>query len=178
MTGIKGVRPGTLALAGGGSLLLWSGLTGKKWTVVLRDVIAGKNPSTAGTNSIAGTQLPASTVAGITTTNPFTGNTGIVSGSAAANKAMGMLMAAPYGWSTGAEWTALNNLVMSESGWNASAANPSSNARGIAQNINGWSASYQQGNAPQQIAWLLKYIKSRYGDPIKAWNFHLANNWY
>ena len=179
MTGIASVRPGTLALAGAGSMLLWSGLTGKKWTVVLRDVIAGKDPATAASNTISGT--PASTLAGITsTTTSITGsqNTGPISASANANRAMGQMMAAAYGWGTGAEWTALNNIVMAESGWNANAANPTSNARGIAQNINGWSSSYQQGNAPQQIAWLLSYIKSRYGDPIAAWNFHLANGWY
>jgi hypothetical protein len=87
-------------------------------------------------------------------------------------------MAAAYGWDSGAEWTALNDVAMEESGWDANAANPSSDARGIAQNINGWSSNYQQGNAAQQIAWMLAYIKQRYGDPIAAQQFHLANNWY
>jgi hypothetical protein len=87
-------------------------------------------------------------------------------------------MAAAYGWGSGAEWTALNNIVMAESGWSDTAANSTSDARGIAQNINGWSSSYQEGNARQQIAWLLSYIKGRYGNPINAWQFHLANGYY
>ena len=45
----------------------------------------------------------------------------------------------------------------------AYAANPTSDARGIPQNINGWSAGYQPGNASQQIAWGLAYIAGRYG---------------
>ena len=87
-------------------------------------------------------------------------------------------MAAAYGWSTGDEWTALNNIVMAESGWDDEAANPASDARGIAQNISGWGPGYEAGNAAEQIAWLLSYIKSRYGDPINAWIFHQANGYY
>jgi len=34
-----------LAVAGGGILLLWSGLNGKRWSDVLRSIIAGKKPS-------------------------------------------------------------------------------------------------------------------------------------
>jgi hypothetical protein len=91
---------------------------------------------------------------------------------------MGRMMATAYGWGMGAEWTALNNIVMAESGWSATVVNPGSTASGIAQNIAGFGPGYQSGNAPQQIAWLLKYIKSRYGTPEKAWAFHLANGWY
>lgn len=29
-----------------------------------------------------------------------------------------------------------------------------------------------------QIAACIVYIEDRYGDPIKAWKFHLAHNWY
>jgi colicin import membrane protein len=100
-------------------------------------------------------------------------------GTDAENEALGkqMAAAAPYNW-TGAEWTALNNIVMAESGWSDTVTNPSSTAAGIAQNIAGFGPDYESGNASQQIAWLLAYIKSRYGTPVIAWAFHLANGWY
>jgi len=60
----QSIRPGTLGLAGIGALLLWSGVSGKKWSVVARDLIAGKDPSTAPGNPIAGT--PASALASAT----------------------------------------------------------------------------------------------------------------
>jgi len=72
------------------------------------------------------------------------------------------------------------NLVMGESGWNANAANPTSNARGIAQNIQGWGPNYQPGNAAQQIGWMINYIKQRYGTPSNAWAQWQARSphWY
>lgn len=91
----------------------------------------------------------------------------------AANKTLAQQKAAKLGWDSGAEWTALNNVVMSESGWSSTVQNPNGTAAGIAQNIHGFSDSYQKGNADQQIDWLLSYIKSRYGDPIAAWQHKL-----
>jgi hypothetical protein len=58
------------------------------------------------------------------------------SGGATANKALGQKLAAPYGWGSGSQWTALNNLVMSESGWRNDAQNPKSTAYGIGQFLN------------------------------------------
>lgn len=50
-----------LAIAGGGAVLLWSGVRGKQWSSVLRNIIGGKNPATtASTLAIIGT--PASDV--------------------------------------------------------------------------------------------------------------------
>lgn len=91
-----------------------------------------------------------------------------------ANRALGQQLAAKYGWDSGPEWEAFNNVVMGESGWNATAANPSSSARGIAQNINGYGPGYEEGNAEQQINWMLDYVKKRYGTPAKAWEHKLA----
>lgn len=59
------VKVAPLFLVGGGVLLLWSGITGKKWSSVLRDLVSGKNPS----------KLP--------TTNPITGGGNIGPGSPA-----------------------------------------------------------------------------------------------
>jgi hypothetical protein len=98
--------------------------------------------------------------------------------SASSDVALGQQMASGYGWGSGAEWTCLDELWTRESGWSATAANPTSDARGIAQNINGWSASYQYGDASQQIAWGLSYISSTYGDPCAAWTHEQADSWY
>ena len=73
-------------------------------------------------------------------------------GSGSSNEQLANSMAASgYGW-TGSQTTCLDDLWTEESGFSAYAANPSSDARGIPQNISGWSASYQPGNARQQIA--------------------------
>jgi hypothetical protein len=40
-------------------------------------------------------------------------------------------------WAGGILWTDWNNVAMRESGWSAYAANPTSDARGIAQRIQG-----------------------------------------
>jgi hypothetical protein len=43
------VKGAYLALAGGGALLVWSGLRGKSWSTVLRDITQGRKPQTATT---------------------------------------------------------------------------------------------------------------------------------
>ena len=103
-----------------------------------------------------------------------------VAASGASNEALANQMAASgYGW-TGQQATCLDDLWNHESGFSAYAANPTSDARGIPQNINGWSASYQPGNARQQVAWGLAYIQGRYGTPCAAWAFEMSHypNWY
>lgn len=40
------VRGGYLALAGGGALLIWSGIRGKSWSQVLRTILNGRKPET------------------------------------------------------------------------------------------------------------------------------------
>jgi len=97
-----------------------------------------------------------------------------------ANEALANRMAASgYGW-TGGQATCLDELWTHESGFDAYAANSTSDARGIPQNIDGWSAGYQQGNAGQQISWGLAYVKGRYGTPCAAWDFEMSHtpNWY
>jgi hypothetical protein len=98
------------------------------------------------------------------------------------NAAVAQQAAAFIGW-TGAEWTALNNLVMRESGWSMTATNPTSGAYGIAQGITGPSWYYQwPGGDPNtlmgQLNGLFAYIKSRYGDPINAWAHEVSAGWY
>jgi hypothetical protein len=165
-----------VAVVAAGAVFVYASAKGKSVLASVQAVVSGKSPSTAAAaDPIAGSDAAAAAAAAGGT---VTAAGGSPSGTDAANQALGRLMATAYGWGTGDEWTALNNIVMAESGWDDEAANPTSDARGIAQNINGWGPGYEAGNAAEQIAWLLSYIKSRYGDPIAAWNFHLANGWY
>jgi hypothetical protein len=90
--------------------------------------------------------------------------------------ATGQQMAAARGW-TGSQWDCLDWLWTRESGWNPYAANPTSDARGIPQNINGWGA-YGPGDVPAQITWGLDYIAGRYGTPCAAWAHETADSWY
>jgi len=55
------VKGGYLALTGAGALLVWSGLKGKSWSTVLRDIAQGRKPQTATT---------AYTITGTTATGP------------------------------------------------------------------------------------------------------------
>ena len=95
---------------------------------------------------------------------------------------LGYSMAAkpPYSW-TGQQDTCLNWLWTKESNWSTTAANPTSDARGIAQKISGWSSDYPPGDAAAQITWGLNYIAhTPYGTntPCGAWSHELTDNWY
>jgi hypothetical protein len=97
-----------------------------------------------------------------------------------ANETLANSMAASgYGW-TGSEATCLDELWTHESGFDAYAANPSSDARGIPQKITGWGGDYQPGAAAAQIRWGLAYINGKYGTPCAAWHFETSHspNWY
>ena len=161
---------GALIAGGTGIVLVWSAIENASVLTTLRSLVKGTAPA-AGPAEV--TAAPAAAPGTVTGTGAVPAG-----GSDTANQALGRVMAAAYGWSTGAEWTALNNIVEAESGWNDTIKNPSSDASGIAQDISGFGPGYESGNAAQQIAWLLSYIKTRYGDPIAAWNFHVANGWY
>jgi hypothetical protein len=168
MANSKGVAVGFSVLGG---VFLIGGITGRSPLLVIQALIKGDKPTSAPVQYGINTAYYTPGSAPSTSVIPSgTSNT--------ANQALGRSMAALYGWSTGAEWTALNNIVMAESGWSDTIKNPSSDASGIAQNINGFGPGYQEGNAAQQIAWLLSYIKGRYGDPVAAWQFHMANGYY
>ena len=136
------------------------------------------NRKFAGTAIVAGLLLAAvhGHTSGPASTSSITAN---VTGCGGSNEALAncMAAAAPYDW-TGPQTTCLDQLWTRESGFDANAANPTSDARGIPQNINGWSASYQPGNASQQIAWGLSYVAGRYSTPCGAWSHEEAVSWY
>ncbi|ACY99363.1 MULTISPECIES: hypothetical protein [Thermomonospora] len=100
--------------------------------------------------------------------------------SAAQNKAYGKLMNKLKGWEEC--WPSLENLWERESNWNERARNPYSGAYGIpqalpAEKLASAGADWRT-SSPTQIAWGLGYIKARYGNPCKAWQFWQANHWY
>ncbi len=167
-----------LAAVAAGSVFTYAGIKGYSIPKAIQNIVQGQPPGQqTQAYPITGTAAPGGSDGG--SAPGGVGSAGNpAGGSAAANQALGKRLAAAYGWDTGAQWNSLNNIVMSESGWNADAANPTSDARGIAQKITGWGPDYQEGNAAQQIHWLLTYIRGRYGDPVAAWQFHLIHGWY
>lgn len=172
------IKAGYLLAAGGGAILLYSGIKGHRWGAVARDLITGqKIPST---QELAIQTSGAAYAYGTGTGGGTAPNLG-VGGSATKNKAIARVLAAPYGWSTGAQWTALDRLWTQESGWDNKAHNPSG-AYGIPQalpsNKMGALANPPTSSASAQIAWGLKYIKQTYGDPIHAEQHELSQGWY
>lgn len=180
-SGISGIG---IAVLFAGGILVWSGVRGYSVSHVFRDLIAGKKPTQArpdypvSIGGVFGSFLPGGSGSGSSGSGSVTSTGGSVSGTNAENKKLGFKMASAFGWGSKEELIALNNIVMAESGWSDTIVNPGGTASGIAQNIRGFGPGYESGNAPQQIAWMLRYIRTQYGDPIKAWNFHLAHGWY
>ncbi|MGO1591482.1 MAG: G5 domain-containing protein [Ancrocorticia sp.] len=90
-------------------------------------------------------------------------------------------MMASYGWGED-QFSCLVPLWQKESGWNASAANPSSGAYGIPQALPGnkmaSAGSDWQTNPATQISWGLSYISDRYGNPCNAWGHSQSVGWY
>lgn len=83
------------------------------------------------------------------------------------------------GW--GSQWPALYNLVMSESGFNPTAQNPTSTAYGMFQFLDGtWGSvgGHKTSDPWLQSVYGMRYIKNRYGDPNSAWAFHKSHGWY
>lgn len=82
------------------------------------------------------------------------------------------------------QWPYLNRLVQNESGWNPRARNPSSGAYGLFQALppskmnsvgSDWRTNWQT-----QANWGLRYIKNRYGSPMRAFSMwmHRHPHWY
>ena len=92
-----------------------------------------------------------------------------------------MAMLGSYGWSS-SQFSCLDSLWDHESGWNVSAANPSSGAYGIPQALPGSKMASAgadwQTNPATQIAWGLGYIQSLYGSPCGAWAHEESAGWY
>lgn len=169
-----------LALLSLGVVMAYSAVRGKSFLGTVQSVIRGRDPA-AGSVSVP--VIPIDSGGAVT---PGTVNRPVVGGSAATNQGIARMIAAPYGWSAGSEWQALDSLWSRESSWSNVARNTSSGAYGISQALPpdklpkagqppelGGSSS-----AVSQIAWGLQYIQGRYGSPSAAWAHELANGWY
>jgi hypothetical protein len=90
--------------------------------------------------------------------------------------------AAKHGWTSTAEWNALNAVELREAGYSLTATNPSSGAYGMAQFIQGASEYAQWGGSADtyagQATAMCNYIAARYGDPIAAEQHEQAYGWY
>lgn len=86
-----------------------------------------------------------------------------------------------FGWGA-RQFSPLDKLWNRESGWNKYAYNPSSGAYGIPQAVPGSkmasAGKHWRSNATTQVRWGLRYIKSRYGYPRRAWQHEVAYGWY
>lgn len=181
-----------LAIAGAGGLLLWSGLKGKQWSDVLRQLIAGKKPGAATTAyTISGTP---STVGGVGSGSSGSAITATESGT---YKAFAMTLLVKYGWA--GQFASFNNVEMAEAGYNPRARNGSSGALGMAQALGHGTANTagslgneyggygvsdstcraaNSGNGYAQLIWMFAYVHSAYGSFDAAWAHEQANHWY
>ena len=80
------------------------------------------------------------------------------------------------------QFSCLDSLYMSESGWDVHADNPASSAYGIPQALPGSKMASAgrdwQNNPETQIRWGLQYIQGRYGTPCAALAFKESHNRY
>lgn len=93
-----------------------------------------------------------------------------------------------YGWDSGPQWDALDQLISHESGWDPMARNPSSGAFGLGQFLGATKDAYLPDENPNpgiQAHAMARYITDRYGDPQAAWAFWqnpqpnpYGGNWY
>jgi hypothetical protein len=81
-----------------------------------------------------------------------------------------------------AQFACLDSIWQHESGWDYTAANPSSGAYGIPQALPGSKMASAGAdwhtNPLTQIRWGISYIHSRYGTPCAAWSFWQTHHWY
>jgi hypothetical protein len=183
--GIDGVALGSIAAGG---LFLYAAVKGKSVLGSVQALVKGQSPSTAAAaNAITAAVVPA------------TASTGTVVGSSSAQQAL-QNAAAAYGWGSGAQWQALQNVEMAEAGFNPEATNPSSGAYGLAQALGhgqgadtqgtvtneyggyGLSSAEAQaansGDAQAQAIWMCAYIAATYGNPVNAWAHEQSAGWY
>ena len=87
-----------------------------------------------------------------------------------------------FHWRPKYQFRYVNRLWMRESSWNVRASNPYSGAYGIPQAVPGSKMASAGRNwrtsARTQIRWGLRYIRSRYGKPRRAWAHERATGWY
>lgn len=91
---------------------------------------------------------------------------------------------AAYGWDEEPYWSAIDFIIGKESSWDPLATNPSSGAFGLPQfnpmggNTLGQYLPDRNPNPRVQGDAMARYIRDRYGNPLAARDFWVANNWY
>lgn len=163
-----------------GGIVMWSGIKGETISATFKGLLSGTAPSTNTEPISTGTVLQSdlstgTSIPGVTVGIPA-GVASTSGGSPTANKALGLAMAAAYGWSGSNEWPYLESGWEEESGWNQYAAysksDPYNNAYGIPQANPGTkmasAGSDWQTNPATQIKWGLGYIKATYGSPAQV----------
>jgi hypothetical protein len=87
-----------------------------------------------------------------------------------------------FPWRPKYQFRYVNRLWERESSWRVYASNPYSGAYGIPQAVPGSKMASAGSNwrtsARTQIRWGLRYIRSRYGSPRRAWAHECAYGWY
>jgi len=195
----QGVAVGLMTVGG---TLMWSGIKGQTIATTVNGLVRGQVPQkedpaysaatsqqTAQAATIAGNAATIGKATGVNQTPPS-------STTVASYQAFARLMLGAHGWA--GQYPAFNSIVVRESNWNPRAENPSG-AFGIAQSLGHGTAATQgtlsnaygnygttdavckaanSGNGNAQIEWMLNYIGQAYGDPNKAWAFHLAHGYY
>jgi hypothetical protein len=189
-----------------GGVILWSGIKGETLTNTVKGLASGQVPAanqqpigspslgiTPGTSTAANTAANTS-AKGVGASGPVTASTV----TSIQNYALARMIASTYGWGTGQEFASVTELINAESGGNSLARN-ASGAFGIAQALghgtantagtygneygnygvpDSTSKAANSGSASAQLIWMMAYIKATYGDPVKAWAFHVQNGYY
>jgi hypothetical protein len=176
-----------------GGILLWSGFKGQTLAETIKAITSGNAAAlnqqgsetvgspTVATSSSAGSgtgsgSASSSEAATAANTAAASAPAADKTGTPAANKALGLLMASAYGWGGSGEWPYLESGWQEESGWNQYAANvpadPYEHAYGIPQANPGTkmatAGSDWETNPVTQIRWGLDYIKATYGSPSQV----------
>lgn len=80
------------------------------------------------------------------------------------------------------DWSSINWIVSSESGWNPHIVNPSSGTYGLGQmqsyNLHYYTRHGSKSNPIAQLMGIMDYIHDRYGSVARAVAFRKAHNWY
>ncbi len=164
-------------------------ITDNKQGNVKKEIVGNYNVNKAGTYNLS---YKATDTSGNVSTSNFklivknkvttTTTTAKVTGNKATYQAYAKTLCLnTYGWTIN-DFNNLVKLWTKESGWNVTSGNSSSGAYGIPQALPAKKMASEGSdyltNYKTQIRWGLKYVKSRYGNPTKAWQHFQTYGWY
>lgn len=170
--------PGIAAITVG-IVFLYGGVKGYSPLKAFENLVQGKHPNEGQTQTPLTASNPNQPNSGV---GIFTGTT-----SASGNQGIAQQLAIQMGhgdWTTGKQWSDWVALWNGESGWSATAKNPTSGAYGIPQSLPAdkmaSAGADWQTNPATQIKWGIDYIASTYGSPSAAYSAWLSRSphWY